>query len=1356
MTRLMNPMQCVPRRHRTGVALVIVLGMLVLIAVLVVAFLSSVSLELRSAKSYASESDARALADSAVNIVISQIQDATSTPALAWASQPGMIRTYDNTGTEATDYKLYSSNKLRVDGGFDANANLSKEIPTDWSSAANANLYTDLNQPVTVTTGSAASPHYPIIDPSAVASAQDSNTALDGGANPVPGCFLNSTNAPIGASASQTNPLPLPVQWMYVLKNGAVVAMDPATKKVPGAGEKLPDGTVNSIVGRIAYWTDDETCKVNVNTASEGTYWDRPWVAQGTAPYLYEKNLAFSRPAQNEFQRYPGHPAMTCLSAVFPALSGESPLDYDKRIYGIIPRIVDGGSEAGTVQVDQTTAPLVPDTDRLFASVDEFLFQASTGPRQANLKGPNTPFTEDDVDRARFFLTTNSCAPEVNLFNKPRICLWPLQGNTANIDDAAHAPDRNAADKLIAFCSTIGKKPYYFQRYNTYTSPTQSPIPSSQSPTLDWTNVPRNQELYSYLQSLTGQSIPGLGGIFGGANGKYNAATRDQILTEIFDFIRSNVNTFSTTGTPSYYYTPFDPKSFIKGQSQVVPLALPNGTKGFGRFSTITEAALVFYRKDKLVISGPTVPNGSVILPGNSPVVVPGKQPGTIINYSDFDSDANIGVVLILEPFNPSPGPPPWTTNARFVVTGLDKLTSDNISLGFPAQAVNMVASIDSTINATALTGLEPFLQRPTRSPKTLGSTVTQNPDPQFYPFFGNFVTKAGDQTFGFSGGDVQIQIYQGSTGALDPGDLVQTIHMSFPPATLPVPTYARTSSYNSKTLVTTITDNETDSNGNNYTSYNDRLSHIHAKAPGNGRYGIAEDSQHNPLPLIILAGTTGDTVRSVEARYGGPARGDYRIFAGLPEVPADYFEGHGLSDPPQGTAKLYNDSSTAAKLVHSLTIDGMAGSSDTSNQNGYYNGAGGAGDVRGKLVANVVYPDPNRGNNVRNRKVPIVPRGLPAALMANGLTLGDWDTGIGAQPDGPYINPADQCSANKSQSSGMLYYDSGGYLNGAGVVDSGASFSPNRQICSAVAFGSLPSGIDPSAPEHPKPWQTLLFCKNPLGGQSHPGFGVPRSSSNGAAPPYSIPPDHLLLDLFDMPIVEPYAVSEPFSTAGKVNMNYQIVPFTYLTRDTGVRAVLKSTDVMAIGTGQGDRYKLNTAAAPTQDYRYSLNLDEKNGTLAGFEQRFNNGDIFRSASEICDIYLVPKDSVDSGMPGVNPTYATMDSWWNGYQLTGDNVRESPYGNIYPRITTKSNTFTVHVRAQSLKKIGKTAVDEFVEGQDQVASEFRGSFVVQRYLDPNADGLVKADGRTPATEMDADAMVGPYKIRVLSSKRFAP
>jgi uncharacterized protein (TIGR02600 family) len=320
--------------------------------------------------------------------------------------------------------------------------------------------------------------------------------------------------------------------------------------------------------------------------------------------------------------------------------------------------------------------------------------------------------------------------------------------------------------------------------------------------------------------------------------------------------------------------------------------------------------------------------------------------------------------------------------------------------------------------------------------------------------------------------------------------------------------------------------------------------------------------------------------------------------------------------------------------------------------------------------------------------------------------------------------------------------------------VESGASFSPNRQIASAVSFGSLPSGIDPQTPANSTPWRTLLFCKNPAAGSSHPGFGIPSSG-----PPYTNPPDHAFLDLFTMPIVEPYAISDPFSTAGKVNMNYQIVPFTYLTRDTGVRAVLKSTNVMAIPTTSGSNYKWynNSTTFAPPDFRYTINSDEINGTLAGFEQRWAAGDIFRSASEICDIYLVPKYLVNTttSAPG-NPIYSTMATWWNNYQLTADNVRESPYGNIYPRLTTKSNTFTVHVMSQSLKKSINTPANQFVDGQDQVTGEFRGSFIVQRYLDPNSDTLVHADGKTPANELDSDAMVGPYKFRVISSKRFAP
>ena len=200
----------------------------------------------------------------------------------------------------------------------------------------------------------------------------------------------------------------------------------------------------------------------------------------------------------------------------------------------------------------------------------------------------------------------------------------------------------------------------------------------------------------------------------------------------------------------------------------------------------------------------------------------------------------------------------------------------------------------------------------------------------------------------------------------------------------------------------------------------------------------------------------------------------------------------------------------------------------------------------------------------------------------------------------------------------------------------------------------------------------------------------------------------------------------------------------------------MKATNIMAIPTDQGHSYKYDhDLTKPPPDFRYTINLDENAGTLKGFQNRFQSGDIFRSASEICDISLVPHKRVDGQDAPGTPTYSSMSSWWDTYKLTGDNVREQPYGHIYPRLTTKSNTYTVHVQAQSIQKVPGTPPDEFIDGKDQITGEYRGSFLIERYLDPNSDSLVRADG-TPTNETDPDGMVGPYKFRVLSSKQFAP
>ncbi len=51
------------------------------------------------------------------------------------------------------------------------------------------------------------------------------------------------------------------------------------------------------------------------------------------------------------------------------------------------------------------------------------------------------------------------------------------------------------------------------------------------------------------------------------------------------------------------------------------------------------------------------------------------------------------------------------------------------------------------------------------------------------------------------------------------------------------------------------------------------------------------------------------------------------------------------------------------------------------------------------------------------------------------------------------------------------------------------------------------------------------------------------------------------------MPVVEPYAISQPFTTAGKINLNYQIQPFTSITRATGIYSLMKSTKFVAMGS---------------------------------------------------------------------------------------------------------------------------------------------------------------------------------------------
>jgi hypothetical protein len=162
---------------------------------------------------------------------------------------------------------------------------------------------------------------------------------------------------------------------------------------------------------------------------------------------------------------------------------------------------------------------------------------------------------------------------------------------------------------------------------------------------------------------------------------------------------------------------------------------------------------------------------------------------------------------------------------------------------------------------------------------------------------------------------------------------------------------------------------------------------------------------------------------------------------------------------------------------------------------------------------------------------------------------------------------------------------------------------------------------------------------------------------------------------------------------------------------------------------------------------------------------------MFRSATQICEQYIVPYKPIQP-LPSTDPTKltnASMSTWWRSMSLTGDNMREKPYGDLYPRLTTKSNTYTVYMRVQVLRKrpvvgtgsAATTASQQWDDDKDQVLSEYRGSTSIERYLDP-ADPVLEinahASSNSAKTKMDPDAqnLESAYHFRVVESKRFQP
>lgn len=1556
-----------PSHRQRGFALVLILMTLVLLTVTIVAYFSRVTGDLRQARAYSQSVESKTLADSAINLVTAQLRDATAgfqrdsvgeldpNERLAWASQPGMIRTWDQNGDPYRFYKLYSDSDLQITTSHLSGLQDDRDEASAWSSFDRNNdgtpdssydaLWVDLNAPDYRADNTLA---YPIVTPPSTLDPDNgvkiddpTTTEQDGvaGFNIVtPPGFSGSNPTPLN------NPAPMPVQWLYILSDGTIAPASAATTTSSGTSVvDLPlASSDNPPVGRIAFWTDDETSKLNLNTASEGTYWSPP-MAGGPDESIF----AISPPAKGEFQRVIGHPATVSLSAALYEFAPGPQYDTDgvvetdyiqglQEIFGFTPRYAFGGSEGGSwpfddkfaaISFDQQQVPTVMSgfgpinlpSNRLYASLDEFFFEPDRE-LQSNYDDQDSKDAEALSDR-EFFLTASSRAPETNIFNMPRISLWPV---TWPWDQSRHALARKTpkvrpfttkdptdplsdntwmtlSERLIAFCTTVGSDfRYFFQR--------QSP----DDPYHDFNQIERNQELLSWLKNLTELNVPGFGDTI---RSRYATdAKRDSMLVTLFDFIRGAVNlatmadtdpttneieTYSFAGfglRPAYINDPVilaqtkgGNRMLDVNRATVFPIRIDLGAGeqiglGSGATPVITQVSLLFYATDRRdPIRNGHGPDGNMVppnwlsmagIPPDNPMFDPGAEfdkkqewllgpdnmpntpddrfnPSNLITAKIDDVDVDgfdkqfsgksqtteMQMVMLVETRIPSNNriaqPEYWlkVSGAPFKVNGT--------SIGFPTAGNSAVKVFPVNDTVGTLPDLQ-YLLYAKNSPKAMPHNPQDSrPSRNWTLASMPIAVDPESPTFTFDGSEVTMEILP--TDPNDPDEvpdsslLYQTVLLDFTKLdnTYPIPLAPRwlTGKFNvennsndwrirdQKDLDETTEISQTP----NWTKAGTHLLDpwgvdeddlVLETAPVNARYLYLDESPETSkegevstkwesnagrgLLLTSFAnGATGYSSAVDTGYYPGwtsqaksssvitpydvvmtlivdPTKGaqsDLRVLAQLSQVPSSYYvnindvfaptfmtrcpgvplncsthqaQNHIIGWGEGGSNQPF---SGAARNVQ-FTLLGAARSQR------FQIGEAEKDEIDPILVENQpVMAELGSGSAWKKYgslgEVGYVGVTAPFLMDAGSNGPGDWATSYGNFPDGGKIILPEQHfqvvhadPGNADDAQAKIPFFNTFYDTVGDPATVGDYFSPNRQIASGVMFGSLPdaSGIG---------WQTLNFSPVPnpkAGSPSYWNLNHPGLTSN--------PPDHIWLDLFTMPIVEPYAISEPLSTAGKINLNFQIEPFAHIDRSTALHGLLKPVQIGAI------EFNTNTQRIYKSDYfmkqakqqtRFDVDTYE---TVERIRQKFTD-DLYVTASQICEIPLVPE--------GFTHDDASLQLFWGNKQLTSDTSREAPYNHLYPLLTTKSNTYRVHFIVQSLEPNRvwrQTDADyqKWDELRDQVVGEYRGSALLERYVDPsdpNLPDFATLDLSDP-DDLKSSVIDQYYRFRVLENKQFQP
>jgi uncharacterized protein (TIGR02600 family) len=1365
-----------PLARARGMALLPTLIIIALISIVVVLFFNLSTVNLRSSSSHTAVMELGSLRDLAVNSAIGQLRQGSTETNAVWISQPGALRTFvANSGTPSRVYKLYSSREMVVNAatlGDGAARNLENDIPTNWDQMPE--VYADLNVPAFDGEGNIT---FPVIDPRAMDSP---NPVYPGSTTPEgfrysaslasSGTPVTGVRLPGGSDATQQR-VPMPVQWLYILADGSLGVLDAATREfVPFTGQQDASQD-NPIVGRAAFWTDDESGKININTAAEGIHWDTPRVATDT-----DEDYAIQTPVRNEVQRFGGHPATTALSTIFYPGQRLLPMtaqgkDRLELIYNLAPRVStkdSDGALAGILGQTPTAPNLNPiafDSDPLYNTVDEYIMKApGTAPVATRVLNPIFAADPERVNRLRFLLTADSRSPEITASGLPKVSLWPV-----HLRPEDNQGFRTSFDNVSAFCATLGGKPYHFRRSgaasnmddfsNYYNGPEKDPFGIgliSNNYLAQYLVEQAKNRRQGYAKSLAEKYDDTWG------TPDTNPFNIGSGILAFMEYIRQT-NMFDTT----YSTRDVTPRVPVKAYAQASNNWIGTDTIGQVAAVDMTYYGEPFNTANKILKNEKTV---------GEKVWTTGV--GREYTVSEF------GLVFILAAEHKLDGSKHNQPLADLLKLprGTKAIQAAPIFEGFcPSQGFSMIAP-SSSAKADWLDLIQiSTAQWGARYPG--GAIIEGAPEPR--------TQEQGE----VPAGDVWLPTRERTLPAWRRwGRIVHNVsHLQYLTQIKP--------------LGTPQSGRNTSGNwwvgwggSGGYWMYADSNLNNHAQVASIGTDKDLDLPEHNfpthysrgyflvpsiATEMTVLSTRTGTNVeRCIEIKVGNQRDGDFGSRRLLVEIPpnmivpvpaapnqlrptfgqryeeARYYTGNRFARPEvidrQDTVRTWvvrhgdhrlpylrlreGGAEAGIKPERRLFVPHPAWDPAGSNaaaakaikQIHAFVKSGGERHVIGSAGVGPTFGSPTEPSNLVEDATyalavrpdfPVAPdsavfrANVPGSYpySVNPTDTRDWDNGAGIAPDGAYWNKPDDL-ARRYDGNIPPYFSKrpwDGITINPNTPVANETTAPNQVMPSAVMFGSIPS-----APSSGLQWTTYLFRPNITPG-GH--LGSKNHSTKGTMP--GAPPDHTLLDLFWMPVVQPYAISEPFSTAGKINMNYRIVPFTHITRATGLHAVLKSEKVLAIPTGAGTTYKTYASPSLNPEYRHFV---DPTPTLLQWESKFNAGEFFMNPSEICEQFLVPEGQSIAGTTGTM-IRSQMETFWSRHKLTGDNSLERPYANLYPRLTTRSNTYRVHYLVQALTKARSTNPRTFIPDKDSVSGETQGDALVERSIDPNDPALSGPD-----------------------------